>query len=226
MIQYLTFRYEKYDPRIRNLFLYVFSLWIMLILCPYDASAEIYGCYMGAQTCNECHTETVDNWRQTGHASAFSSLEKSGQQDLPDCLRCHVVGYGRSGGFLGPELTMELAGVQCESCHGPGKSHSDEPDALNIVSMPGEEVCRTCHTIGQAPNFDYQKKISFVHKKAESNIPHQPIASQTSSVDSTLLIEKTRIELALVEEGTPAIAYIKIKNNGKETINITDVISA
>ena len=115
MIKSLFCFYGKPELFVRNLTLCIFILSIIKTLYAQSALAEIYGSYVGAQTCNVCHSETVDDWRQTSHAKSFTSLEKSKQQDLPDCLQCHVVGYGRSGGFLDRELTIELAGIQCEN---------------------------------------------------------------------------------------------------------------
>ncbi|MFC1534742.1 multiheme c-type cytochrome [Thermodesulfobacteriota bacterium] len=227
MIQYSIYPHRKFGLHSCKLFSYLLILWLILNLLPCDASAEIYGRYVGWKSCNECHTEISDRWRQTRHANAFASLLKSRQQDLPDCLQCHVVGYDSEGGFLDQELTLELAGVQCESCHGPGKRHSDLPDDdRNNLRAPDEKLCRTCHTTGQDPNFDYRKKAALVHGKETTNTFHHLSTSQLSNVDSTLFIEKTVYEFAQVEEGTPVIAYARIKNSGKGVVSITDVISS
>ena len=199
----------------------VLSLWALQV------SAEIYGQYVGSETCVDCHAEISQLWSQTPHANAYDSLLNSGQQDLPACLQCHVVGYGETGGFLDQELTLELADVQCESCHGPGKRHIDAPDdTLNIIRSPTEKDCRTCHTIGQDPHFDFQNKVALVHGEDTTGDSGPSTKSPPSRVNSTLSIEKAIHELGRVQEGTPAIVYTRIKNTGKEAIRITDVISS
>ncbi|MBN2374210.1 hypothetical protein JXL19_10535 [bacterium] len=198
----------------------------VLLLC-HNAPAEIYGQFTGWKACSECHSELRDGWLGTRHAGAFESLSKSGQQDLPDCLRCHVVGYGQSGGFLDPELTMELSGVQCESCHGPGKRHSDMPEATgSIIRAPAKDLCLTCHTRGQDPNFDYQKKIASIHGEEAAPPIHRPTAPLKSPSNLKLHVDKTVIELESVNEGVPVIANVFLKNTGENDIRITDLVSS
>lgn len=144
-----------------------FSVWILLcisLLFCFTASAEIYGQFVGWRTCRECHEDIYERWQKTGHAAAFESLKNSNRQDLPDCIQCHVVGYDQSGGFLDWELTAELAGVQCECCHGPGKTHIMTPEESgNILKVPSEEICRKCHAPDQDSHFDYSEKKKTVH---------------------------------------------------------------
>lgn len=199
----------------------------VLHICPRQVPAEIYGQYVGWKTCGDCHAEISQLWSQTRHANAYDSLLNSGQQDLPACLQCHVVGYGETGGFLDQELTLELAGVQCESCHGPGKRHIDAPDdGHNIIRSPTEKDCRTCHTIGQDPHFSFQNKVALVHGKDTFGHSGQSAKPLSSRVNSTLFTDKTIHELAPLQEGTPAIVYTRVMNTGKEAIRITDVVSS
>ena len=129
------------------------------------ARGELFGDYQGYETCETCHGDLVDGWKTTPHASAFEDLKKQGEekQENPGCVQCHVVAYGKDGGFIDMELTPELKDVQCESCHGPGKKHNETFSAEDIVGKPGEEVCRQCHTEGQDKNFNYEKKSKLVH---------------------------------------------------------------
>jgi hypothetical protein len=199
----------------------------VLNLCPRQVPAEIYGQYVGWKTCTDCHAEISQLWSQTPHANAYDGLLNSGQQDLPACLQCHVVGYGETGGFLDQELTLELAGVQCESCHGPGRRHIDAPDdGHNIIRSPTEKDCRTCHTIGQDSHFNFQNKVALVHGKDTFGHSGQSAKPFSSRVNSTLFTDKTTHELGHVQEGTPAIVYTRVMNTGKEAIRITDVVSS
>jgi hypothetical protein len=126
---------------------------------------EILGDYLGYTACEPCHPDLTSGWKTTPHARAFETLKTQGEekQENPGCIQCHVVAYEKDGGFIDMELTPELADVQCESCHGPGKQHTETVSADAIVGHPGEETCRTCHTEAQDKNFDYEKKSKLVH---------------------------------------------------------------
>ena len=126
--------------------------------------SEILGNYAGYTACEPCHADIVKSWKATPHANAFEALKAQGEekQENPGCLQCHVVAYGKDGGFIDMELTPELKDVQCESCHGPSKPHSETLTTEGLVK-PGEEVCRTCHTEEQDQNFDYATKSKLVH---------------------------------------------------------------
>lgn len=129
-----------------------------------DAAADQSALYLGVKACSSCHETIVKAWEKTKHASAFESLKKTSQDNLPACQQCHVTGFEETGGFIDAELTPELVGVQCEECHGPGKAHAADPDKRgNIIAEPAETKCRKCHVQGQDPNFDYNKKARLIH---------------------------------------------------------------
>lgn len=121
--------------------------------------------YVGAEKCAPCHSDINDTWKNTRHAKAIDSLKKSGQEKLPACVKCHVTGYEKDGGFIDYELTPEMAGVQCEVCHGAGSEHIAGPSTTNITKKAGAELCRQCHTQGQDPGFNYDVKVKNVHGK-------------------------------------------------------------
>ncbi|HEY5789933.1 MAG TPA: multiheme c-type cytochrome, partial [Gammaproteobacteria bacterium] len=79
--------------------------------------------YLGARACLGCHATAAKAWQGSRHAHAFATLEKVGKAFDPNCVVCHSVAYGKPGGFLGLDETAELANVQCEACHGPGRDH-------------------------------------------------------------------------------------------------------
>src|SRR5207249_8824159 len=41
----------------------------------------------------------------------------------PECITCHVVGYGLKSGYDGGVNTRHLREVGCENCHGAGSMH-------------------------------------------------------------------------------------------------------
>ena len=128
---------------------------------PFLALSQDTPKYKGWSYCKACHKPKTTGWEQTRHAKAFDSLKKTNQHDLPDCVKCHVTGYGEPGGFIDYELTPEMSGVQCEACHGPGSSTK----AGKRISSQSRvtDKCRQCHTPGQDPKFDYKKKAAEVH---------------------------------------------------------------
>lgn len=129
------------------------------------ARGELFGDYVSYTACEMCHGNVVVGWKTTGHAKAFETLKTQGEekQENPGCIQCHVVAYEEDGGFIDMELTPELKDVQCESCHGPGRKHTETFSAEAIVGSPGEELCRKCHTEGQDKNFDFETKSKLVH---------------------------------------------------------------
>jgi len=109
--------------------------------------------YIGAAGCAQCHQLFEESWMGTRHASAFSSLQRTGRSADPECLVCHTVGYGEKGGFFSRETTPGLANVQCEECHGPGREHAvDFSVPMKPVTVT---VCLKCHTGDRSPDFDY-----------------------------------------------------------------------
>jgi predicted CXXCH cytochrome family protein len=134
----------------------------MFMLAPWAFSEES-GTYVGGKKCAGCHSAINKSWQDTRHARAMESLKKSNQENLPNCIKCHVTGYERDGGFIDNELTPEMAGVQCEVCHGPGGKHAKSPMDNKMIREAGEELCRQCHTKGQDPGFNYKEKEKLVH---------------------------------------------------------------
>ena len=92
------------------------------------------------------------------------------RQGDADCLRCHTTGFGRPGGFPEKGLPAEhadLAGVGCESCHGPGGDHVAEGAAKigTIVSLGDKcdscvilQICGACHDDANDPGFEFEVK--------------------------------------------------------------------
>jgi 2',3'-cyclic-nucleotide 2'-phosphodiesterase (5'-nucleotidase family) len=109
--------------------------------------------YAGVDECAKCHQQEYDIWKNTGHAHAMATLEKRNQQLDQGCVKCHVVGY-EQGGFQAVYSTPQFANVQCESCHGPGKAHVDNPaKGYGFMSVP--VGCMQCHTQNNSPDFNF-----------------------------------------------------------------------
>jgi predicted CXXCH cytochrome family protein len=107
----------------------------------------------GLTTCGNCHVGPQGQWEGSAHADAWAGLQDSGHAS-EFCEGCHTVNE------LGNTLT-EVAGynatgedryhdVQCESCHGPGLDHVQEPGANPMlapldVGLDNTDGCGECH---------------------------------------------------------------------------------
>lgn len=112
--------------------------------------------FVGAAGCVACHAEAGTTWSRSGHGRALEALEQIDHGAEPECVRCHVTGYGEPGGFRTRALTPDRAGVQCESCHGPGGDHAVKPEkGWGRVVTP--DRCRDCHTGDNSPGFDFDR---------------------------------------------------------------------
>jgi len=127
---------------------------------PADANkpgnSGLTGKYVGSQRCATCHNHIHFHWSQTLHARAYETLEKIGQQNNAECIGCHTVGFGEPGGWVDRATTNDLAGVGCESCHGPGREHAENVADRSLrppVSI-SSAVCGRCHTGMHHPNYD------------------------------------------------------------------------
>lgn len=114
--------------------------------------------WIGVQACGACHAKEMETWSHTGHAHAMATLVTAGKDFDPDCLRCHVTAW--KDGYQDPLATPELADVQCEACHGPGRAHAEQPNQkLRPVTV---DTCKACHTAENSPEFDeasYRRRI-------------------------------------------------------------------
>jgi hypothetical protein len=108
--------------------------------------------FRSAYACESCHTSIYDGWSDTMHPLALVTLEGIGQNENPVCLACHTVGF-ENGGYVDQATTPQLAGVQCENCHGSAKTHPAEGPPLEGVSYD-PMVCGQCHTGSHHPTMD------------------------------------------------------------------------
>jgi len=105
--------------------------------------------YMGSQTCAACHQEESLVWQKTGHAHAWSTLQRQDADADPKCITCHSVGFGKPSGYRREFKHEKLVNVGCESCHGPGSTHVAERSSGQAVTFHfrtlTEADCRSCH---------------------------------------------------------------------------------
>lgn len=81
---------------------------------------------LGPNACAECHEKTTEIWQNTHHFSTFTEMPRSQKareigdrmgirriKAEPLCLSCHFTQQEEAG------KTNVIAGISCESCHGP-----------------------------------------------------------------------------------------------------------
>lgn len=156
--------------------------------------------YIGSTKCKMCHLKEWKSWSESKMAHAFEALEAGERVDRkkaagldpskdytkdPKCVRCHVTGFGKPGGFTSIEATPDLAGVGCEMCHGPGGSYTKsgymtlqnkeykkaDLVAVGLNDRVGEKQCTVCHQsespfAGPGYVFDFEaRKAQGTHEK-------------------------------------------------------------
>lgn len=111
-----------------------------------DADKPAAATYLGADKCKMCHAKQHATWTKMKHFKAIEALSAEEQKNA-DCVKCHVTGYGQTGGFESMEKTPNLANVQCEACHGAGSLHMKAPMAEKKKTINGKGIdCRECHS--------------------------------------------------------------------------------
>jgi Cytochrome c554 and c-prime len=119
--------------------------------------------YVGSETCAACHTAAYFWWRGTAHARAFDSLVMRGRELDLDCVGCHVTGAASSAAELVD--IQARRGVGCESCHGPGGKHADNPRAVGLGALTRAvptSRCTRCH--------DREHGRSFVERERRGSL--------------------------------------------------------
>lgn len=140
-------------------------------------NANVAAKFVGTDRCAECHPDAFKVWEKTGHSHAYQTLTTVKNPSLrefdPDCVACHTVGLKYRTGYYDPpagaaplkiaDHNQKLLNVGCESCHGPGSMHANDPmnkayhALINPIRSkdhpPGvfeqllDRACQSCHDI-------------------------------------------------------------------------------
>ncbi len=129
------------------------------------APADTSG-YVWDTGCKDCHEEIYAAWAKTKHKTALNRLSHSEQEK--ECAGCHFTGVPAPVSVDGRTVN---GGVQCESCHGPGRAHAESAKVPGgtpekFAKKPGEATCTACHN-SKSPHFHgffYTAMKGFVHK--------------------------------------------------------------
>ena len=149
--------------------------------------------YSGEEFCAVCHKDQHATWQLTAHASAWETLVEHGEDRNPECLKCHTVGFGQTGGF-DPKLRQDhLRGVQCENCHGRGGPHQSP----EFAKAGFEPTCLGCHDSQHSLQFKFAERLPLVSHAANL------AALANLSVDERRALAETRSkrERALFDPG-------------------------
>lgn len=111
--------------------------------------------YVGSDACRGCHPDQHAAWSANRHAAAMESLVRTGYDWSPECIVCHVTGYGAAGGYVSRDRSAALARVGCEACHGPGEALLGG-ECRGVARRGDEAVCRGCHSRKRHPGFVYE----------------------------------------------------------------------
>ncbi len=152
--------------------------------------------YVGSDACSSCHKYAYDVWSASPHSHAYETLVKAKHPSLRqydgECIVCHTVGFGYRTGFTNEKDSPDLINVGCESCHGPGSLHVDNPknkewqERMNLQWLAArkqgneqakntaiEKFCVTCHDIDNDVTWVHGKnKNPFIQKWIGKNIIH------------------------------------------------------
>lgn len=154
----------------KSVLLIILSIVLNITLMEDNSYAEHP--YVGSGGCG-CHKLEMSDWKRSKHAKAFNLLKagkkkvskkKAGLDPYKDytrdekCIKCHVVGYKKKGGYENIDSSSSLSGVGCEMCHGAGGSyrivHKNKPLTFSkdevmkkgqIYASIDIEVCKQCH---------------------------------------------------------------------------------
>jgi hypothetical protein len=87
---------------------------------------------LGPKSCANCHKPSIRAWKGTHHFKTFKALPRKKEakeiakkmgikrmKSKSDCLNCHFTSKPKKA------ETKVVAGISCESCHGPAKNWMD-----------------------------------------------------------------------------------------------------
>ncbi len=126
--------------------------------CPAPEAGQPH--FVGDEACRDCHEEAFPIWEKSKHHEALKTLEQKGKGLHLDCVGCHVTGWQQPSGVCRIDKLEGHGQVGCESCHGPGSAHVEDPDHVKADSRREAKVCTGCHDRENSPAFDFEKYVA------------------------------------------------------------------
>ena len=183
------------------------------------ASGAVASKYIGAKKCKNCHSsdETGNqygHWESGPHAKAYEVLASDAAkkaaaaagiddpQKSDKCMKCHQTAFGVAEGEIKKGFDA-TAGVQCESCHGPGEAHmkarmmaaaagGDTPAPIGegeIINSPPDSTCTGCHN-EESPSYKpfcpqvFHQKVRHLNPKKERSAEEKAAMELTDPTKS------------------------------------------
>jgi hypothetical protein len=152
--------------------------------------------YVGSEKCKKCHEAAYKVWKaeidaedgtKKSHSHAYASLEHAtrpgNRQYDPECVQCHVTGFGYLTGFRNETETAFLKDVGCEVCHGPGSPHLKDNYDVKVNQLMNryktqpketaeqklqrinalDQFCVRCHDLDNDVHFNISKWEKIAH---------------------------------------------------------------
>jgi peroxiredoxin len=149
--------------------------------------------FSGSDVCGVCHDKEYETWVLTPHAHAFDTLVKHAADADPECVSCHVVGFGKPGGYAISPRTPDFENVGCETCHGRGGPHLSP---AHVTDGNYEAVCVDCHDAKHSLGFEYASFLPKVSHAANAELASLPLEKRQA-----LLAAHERPRSALLPTG-------------------------
>jgi hypothetical protein len=163
--------------------------------------------------CGNCHVGQQAAWKETAHAGAWQGLQSSGHAQS-FCEGCHTVSEvgniaGTPGGWNATKDTR-YQDVQCESCHGPGLAHVQNPSKGTIGSVLAPmgvgtkdawQGCAQCHTGAHHPYADeWASSMHAMDRGTGASSPQFRVECQECHTAEDALQKKFGLDRAYLEK--------------------------
>ena len=156
--------------------------FVLVLTVPMRAEDKVVHKYVGVTICAPCHKaekagKQFDIWKGSKHADAFNALTtpkadelakakglKTAAKESPECLKCHVTGYGEDAKVFAASF-KQTDGVQCETCHGAGSDYKtmslmkdkDKAIAAGLTIFKDDpKLCVKCHNEGSPTHKEFK----------------------------------------------------------------------
>lgn len=135
----------------------------------------------GVDSCKDCHTNIVEEWKRSFHAQATSSklfFESSNQYKFAECMQCHAPEKFQSDNLERPIARQwkPEEGVTCSACHvennrilGPFGSKAPH-NTHRFTTIQTSIACAACHR----PTYKEWENTNFATQNKHCQNCHMP----------------------------------------------------
>jgi hypothetical protein len=122
------------------------------------------------------HFLIPESFGKYGHYRALSLEDnaafKPNYTGKEACAKCHDT--------IAEAISLDVhSDLSCETCHGAGQAHADNPDSVKILKPSGREFCGLCHSINPARDRNVVNQVNLGEHNIgkdciECHNPHKP----------------------------------------------------